>query len=156
MQQVLTRGHTAATLAGLAGRLGVPLDSALLSERRLSKAERADIKRVLKAQFAYLAGFRTDIEAGRLSETQIRARADTYAAATRLTYQDARWGDWDIPNDLKPGHQQCMAQCMCRAHVRDNGDGTGVYVRELGGAGVNHCTECPPLAGEYPVKRKAA
>lgn len=155
MQQALTRGHTAATLAGLAERLGVPLDSALLSERRLSKRERADIKRVLKEQFGYLEGFRNEIDKGTLSDAQIRARAEMYGAAVRLTYQQARWGDWDIPDELMPGQQQCMANCLCRVRVEDNGDGTGTLIRELGGT-EHHCTECPDLAGEYPVQRRAA
>lgn len=155
MQAALTRGHTAAALAGLAERLGVPLDSALLSERRLSRAERADIKRALKTQFEYLKGFREAIEAGGLSEAQVRARADMYAAAVRLTYQDTRWGDWEIPEDIRPGHQQCMVNCLCRGSVADNGDGTGIYTRSMGGT-EQHCSECPPLAGEYPVKRRRA
>lgn len=154
MQQALTRGHTAATLAGLAERLGVPLDSALLSERRLSRAERADIKRVLKEQFGYLDGFRQDIEAERLSDAQIRARAESYAGAVRLTYQEARWGDWDIDPNIMPGAQVCGNNCHCTVSVADNGDGTGTLTRVLGGNA--HCQECPDLAGEYPVQRRAA
>lgn len=153
MQVALTRGHTAAALAGLAERLSVPLDSALLSERRLSKAERADIKRALKTQFEYLRGFREAIESGTLSESQIRARADMYAAAVRLTYQDTRWGDWEIPDDIRPGRQKCLANCLCRGSVKDNGDGTGIYTRTLGGT-EHHCTECPDLVGDYPVVRR--
>ncbi len=154
MRAVLTRGHTAATLAGLAERLGVPLDSALLSERRLSKAERDDIKTVLKAQFGYLDGFKDEIAAGTLSDAQIRARAEMYGTAARLTYQEARWGDWDIPDELRPGAQICGSNCRCSISVADSGDGTGVLTRTLGGSA--HCTECPDRAGEYPIQRRAA
>lgn len=156
MRQALTRGHTAATLAGLAERLGVPLDSALLSERRLSKRERADIKRVLKEQFGYLEGFRNEIDKGTLSDAQIRARAEMYGAAVRLTYQSILWGDWDIPDELMPGNASpCMSNCRCTVSVEDNGDGTGLLTRKLGGS-ERSCSVCPDLAGEYPVQRRAA
>jgi hypothetical protein len=44
MRRALTQAHTTAHLIGLSERLRVPLDSALLSRTRLSRAERADIQ----------------------------------------------------------------------------------------------------------------
>ena len=153
MRQVITRGHMAAWMAGTAERLGVKPDSPLLSKARLSKAERAEIKKTVDKQLDYLKQFSQ--AKGEMSEAQITARADLYPGAVKTTYYEARWGDWDIPADLLPGNQQCITRCLCRGHVRDNGDGTGVWIRELGGT-EQHCTECPPLAGEHPIERRGA
>ena len=152
MERAIARAHTAAWLAGTAERLGVPLDSPLLSQARLSRAERADIKALVEKQLDYLGGFAKD--RAEMSEAAIMARAQLYAGAAKQTFLEARWGDWDVPLALMPGNQTCLTQCLCKAHVRDNGDGTGLWVREMGGR-ENHCAECPLLAGEHPVKRKA-
>ncbi len=153
MRAAITRGHLAAWLAGTGERLGVKPGSALLSEKRLSRAERAEIKALVEAQLAYLRGFAA--ARGEMSEAQIAARAKLYAQAVKGTYDQARWGDWVIPDYLYPGRQQCQVNCLCRISVRDNGDGTGVLTREMGGTEY-HCGECPPLAGEYDVHRKGA
>lgn len=156
MQRAITRGHTASTLAGIAERLNIPLDKDLISEKRLSRAERAEIKQAVAKQLEYLRGFVEDVQAGKLSEKQIRARAASYAGATRTTYFESRWGGWEIPDQLMPGRQQCQVNCHCDIGVKDNGDGTGTLTRVLGAVEVGHCTECPPLAGDHQVKRRAA
>ena len=152
MERVIARAHTAAWLAGTAERLGVPLDSALLSQKRLSKAERAEIKEIVEEQLEYLRGF-VEAKDG-LSDAQIAARAAMYAGAARGTYLETRWGDWDIPDELMPGTAQCLTNCRCRIHVIDDGDGTGTLVRELGSE--RSCEECPALAGEHPIERRRA
>ncbi len=156
MRQIIARAHTTAWIVGTAERLGITPDSPLISERRLSRIERNEIKALVSEQLAYLSGFVKDVRSGEMSDAQIAARAGMYAGATRQSYYGARWGDWDIPPSLMPGNQQCVARCRCVISVRDNGDGTGMLTREMGGSGENHCTECPPLAGDHPVTRKAA
>lgn len=152
MRTVITRGHTAAWLAGTAERLNVPLDSPLLSRQRLSKAERKDIAAMVDKQLTYLRGF--EQAKPDMSEAAVAARAKMYPGAVKSTYYRARWGDWDIPDDLMPGNQQCLTNCVCRiAAIHDNGDGTGVLTREMGGT-EQHCDECPPLAGEHLIDRK--
>jgi hypothetical protein len=153
MRAVLARSHTAAWLAATAERLHVPLDSPLLSERRLSRAERAEIAATVEEQLQYLKGFVQDMHT--LTPAQIAARANLYAGATRKTYYGARWGDWEIPSELLPGNQQCQSNCRCAISVADNGGGKGTLTREMGGT-EHHCTECPPLVGSYPVQRRAA
>ena len=153
MHAALTRGHTAAWIAGTAERLGIKPDSPLISERRLSKAERAEIKALVEKQLGYLSGFVKDMDG--LSNAQIVARAGLYAGAARGSYYGARWGDWDIPPELMPGAQKCVGNCRCKISIADNGDGTGILTREMGGA-EHHCSECPPLVGDHPVRRKAA
>lgn len=156
MQQAITRGQTASTLAGIAERLNIPLDKDLISEKRLSRAERNEIKQAVAKQLEYLRGFVDDVQTRKLSEKQIRARADMYAGATRATYYGARYGSWEIPDQIMPGNQTCKTRCHCTiSGVRDNGDGTGTLTRVLGAVEVGHCTECPPLAGDHVVRRRA-
>lgn len=149
MEQIIARGHTAAAIAGIAERAGVKPSEGLF--KGLSKAERADIKALVKAQLDYLKGF---VQAAPdMSPAAIQARAALYAGAARQTYYQSRWGDWDIPDYLLPGNQTCMANCKCRISVKDNDDGTGELTREMGGTEY-HCDECPALVGTYEVKRR--
>lgn len=150
MRVVLTRGHTAAWMAGTAERLRVPLDSPLLSRARLSRAERAEIRQIVERQLEYLRGFEQARDD--MSDRAIAARQEMYPGAVRSTYYGARWGDWEIPERLMPGNQTCLTRCRCSGHVEDNGDGTGMWVRELGGE--RHCDECPALAGAHEVRRR--
>lgn len=154
MRAVLTRGHTAAALAGIAERLGVPLDSALLSERRLSRAERAEIRQAIAKQFGYLDAFVQAVQDGSLSPAQIAARAELYGGATRATYYGARWAEWELPFLPGDGATECKSNCRCASEVEDLGDGTGLYHYHLG-ATERHCTTCPERAAgsPYTVRR---
>jgi len=146
MERIITRAHTAAYLAAMSERTGV----SLAAFKGLSRAERADIKKAVDGQLTYLKQFAQD-KAG-MSEQAIKARAAMYAGMTRQTYYASRWGDWEISPDLMPGNQQCKSNCKCSISVKDNEDGTGTLTRVMGGT-EHHCTECPPLAGDHPVKR---
>lgn len=152
MERVIARGHTAAYIAGTAERLGVRPDSDLISYKRLSRAERAELKKAVDVQLQYFAGFVKDLP--QMSEAQIAARAQLYSGATQELYHRTRWGDWNVPDTLMPGRQACQASCRCSISIQDNGDGTGVLTRVLGGADVAHCQECPSIAGDHPVRRR--
>lgn len=152
MRQVIARGHTAAWLAATAERLGVPVNSPLLSRQRLSKAERAEIAGVVEKQLTYLRGFKDKLPD--MSPQAIAARAAMYAGPVKQTFLTTRWGDWDIPDRLLPGNQECRSNCRCEISVKDNGDGTGTLTRTLHAE--NNCDECPPLAGEYQIERRQA
>lgn len=154
MRQVITRGHLSAWMLGTAERLGVPPDSPLLSRQRLSRAEREEIKAIVARQIEYLRGFEKD--KGAMSEAGISNRASLYPGALSTTYYATRWGDWQIPDQLLPGTAQCITRCKCSISVKDNGDGTGVLTRVMGGVETAHCSECPALAGDHPVKRRGA
>lgn len=155
MERMIATSHQAALIAATAQRLGVPANSALISRQRLSRAEREDIRAAVRGQLAYLDGFQRDIEAGRLSPAQVAARANMYARAIKPFYYAQRWGQWEIPDQLIPGNNACMANCRCTGSITtDNGDGTGVWTRVLGSE--QHCDDCPRLAGDHPVKRRQA
>jgi hypothetical protein len=154
MERIITTQTTAAYIAAAAQRLGVPPDSALLSRARLSRAERADIQAQVRDQLRFLDGFQAAM--GDMSPAAILARAKLYATGPRAFYSAQRWLDWDIPDGLLPGRQQCGGRCYCVISVSDNGDGTGTLTRKMGAPESDHCTECPPLAGDHPVKRRRA
>ena len=146
METALVKAHTAAGMVGIAQRTGV-------DPRGLSKAERADIKRAVGEQLPYLRRFAA--QAGDMTPDAVATRAALYASAIKATYYEQRWGTWEIPDNLMPTKQACMVQCKCEISVADNGDGTGTLTRTMRGV-ENHCTECPPLAGDHDVKRRAA
>lgn len=154
MERAIATAHQAALITATAQRAGVGASSALISRARLSRAERDDVKAAVRGQLAYLDRFAAEVAAGRLSPAQIAARADLYAGAIRPFYYSQRWGAWDVPDQLLPGNQACLGNCRCSISIADNGDGTGVLTRVMGGE--DHCKECPPLAGDHPVKRRGA
>lgn len=146
-ERLIKRGHRAAYLAGLAERLGVPLDSALLSEQRLSRAERKEVDSQIAQQLKYWRAFADE---GQVND----ARAAMYGRATRETYSKARWGDWDLPFHPCEG-TECLTNCRCHWTVDDHGDGTGSATWHLG-ATERHCTTCPSRASDspYDVRRR--
>lgn len=154
IERVIARGHMAAWLAGTAERLGIPVDSPLLSRSRLSRAERRELQQTVDAQLRYFRGFQADMQG--MTEAQIAARAGLYAGATRTTYSTQRWGDWQLP--FQPGEgSECMVNCRCHWEVEDTGDGTGAAMWHLGAA-ERHCVTCPSRASgsPYSVKRRVA
>lgn len=155
MERTIATAYQATFITATAQRLGVPADSPLISRARLSRAEREDIRRAVAGQLAYLDKFAADVAAGKLSPAQIAARANLYGPALKSFYYAQRYGEWEIPDSLLPGNQQCLGNCKCRISVADNGDGTGTLTRTMGGTEF-HCTECPALVGDYPIKRRRA
>lgn len=151
MQQAITRGHTAAALAGIAERLNIPLDENLISARRLSRAERQEIKQAVSKQLEYLRGFVDDVRAEKLSPAVIKARADLYGGATRETYSEARW--FGIPLPFMPTQgSECMVNCRCRWDVEKlAGEGNYDAYWRLGQA-EQHCTTCPSRAAASPYR----
>lgn len=121
MVEAIARGHTAATIAGTAERLGVAAGSKLLNERNLSRAERQAIKAAVTGQLPYLRKFAADVRAGRLSDAQIAARAGLYAGAVRATWGAARWAGAGLPAMPGDGSTECLTQCGCSWAFRDDG-----------------------------------
>ncbi len=147
MRKAIATAHSAATYAAIKERTGV-------MPKGLSRAERNDLKARVAEQLKYYDKFAA--QAGDMSDAAVVARAGMYAKAIRPTYYAARWGTWDIPDNLMPGNQQCLTNCLCRISITDNGDGTGILKREMGGTEKGHCDDCPPLAGDHQVNRRNA
>lgn len=149
MTALITRGTTATYMAATAERLGVSVDTL----KGFSRTERNEIRAMIQQQLSYLPGFVQALPT--LSPAQINARALQYATGIKTPYYQARWGGWIIPERVLPGRQKCQGNCNCSISISDNGDGTGVLTRSLNEAAHN-CDECPPLEGEYGVRRRAA
>lgn len=151
MQRAITRGHTAATLAGIAERLNIPLDKNLISDKRLSRAERDEIKQAVATQLDYLRGFVDDVRADKLSPAQIKARASLYGGATRQTYSQSRWFGIPLPFHPTEG-SECKVNCRCVWDVQKlDGDGNYDAYWRLGAA-EKHCTTCPSRANNSPYR----
>lgn len=63
----------------------------------------------LKEQYAYLDGFREDIEAGLLTEGQIRARSHLYFLASKAAFERAQAAAWGIE---LPGYPTVETLCQ--------------------------------------------
>lgn len=114
------------------------------------------VKPIVARQVDYLNKFTDAIESGRYQDTPdaLRARAALYAGSLKESEIRGQWGDWEIPDGLMPTYQECGGACRCSIAIADKGDGTGTLTRTLGGDA--HCQECPPLAGDHPVRRSNA
>lgn len=118
MLEAITRGHSAAAIAGTAERLGTQAGGALLNERNLSRAERQAIRAAVAGQLPYLRGFAAEL--GQLSDAQIAARAALYAGAVRATWSESRWAGVGLPAHPGDGSSECLTQCGCAwAHRND-------------------------------------
>ncbi len=117
MGRIVARGHMAGWLAGTSERLNVPLDTPLLTEKRLSDVERAEVKELVSSQLEYLKGFASS--APDMSPEAVAARANLYAGAVRGTYYKSAT-EADLPT--YPGAcEDCLSNCRCSLDIRDDG-----------------------------------
>ena len=151
MLEAITRGHSAASIAGTAERLGARAGGSLLNERNLSRAERAAIRTAVAEQLPYLKGFAAEL--GTLSDAQIAARAAMYAGATRATYYKSRNAGYDLRSVPIPadGGTTCLTNCKCVAYEEG-----GRWIYETTAA--EHCDACLARAAKspYQLERLAA
>ncbi len=98
--QALADYHSAAYLAGRG------LDT-------LDKAGQQLVLRTVADQADYLNRFTDAIEAGDLSDAQIRARAAQYAEPLRTTFSEAETAGADLPFQPADGGTECGVHCKC-------------------------------------------
>lgn len=85
----------------------------------LSPAARDYLLRTLGDQVDHMNGFTDDVEAGRLSDAQIKARAALYAGPLKATWSRAKWWDWPLPFHPADGETECLVNCGCRWEGKD-------------------------------------
>lgn len=149
MEQLLARYHLAALVAGRAEQIGVKVDSALLSERRLSREERAIVKELVKEQLAYLRAFRGDIAKAEEWSRRFNARAAMYGESVKQSYWRGRTMGMGLPGWPGIG-TACLTNCGCSWAF----DGNKAYWRR----GKNDsCSTCVDRARQWnPYVMRAA
>lgn len=136
MQRALATAHTAAYLRGTADRTGV-------MAKRLSRAERDDVKARVQEQATFLRAFVQAVPG--LSEAQIAQRAALYLGAVRATYYGARFpGLSSYPGD---GSTACRTNCTCHLEARDGGIWWVLGASE-------HCDDCQARAAGSPYGKE--
>jgi hypothetical protein len=133
MEAIITRAHTAATVAGIGDRTRI-------APKGLSRAERKDLQDAILAQRPYLMRFAEDMRSGDLTEEQIRRRAELYAGPVRLTYSKTRFPS--APDWPGSGGTECLAWCRCSWQEQD-----GQLFWRLGAA--EHCSGCLTRASNW-------
>jgi hypothetical protein len=151
MEQLLARYHMAALIAGRAEQLGVKVDSALLSERRLSREERAIVKERVKEQLTYLRAFQGDIAGAEEWSRRFNARAAMYGESVKQSYWQGRTMGMGLPGYPGDGGTACLTRCGCRWEFDD----TKAYWRM---GAIEHCDGCVSRAARWSpyVMRSAA
>lgn len=118
MEKLIARHHTAALVLGRAEQLGTkPGD--LISDRNLSKAERAIVKASVQKQLDYLDRFARSMpdEIG----PRETARATMYAESMKESFWRGRTFGVDLPAYPGDGSSDCLTRCGCQWIERSDG-----------------------------------
>jgi len=97
---------------------------------------------LLKNQYQYLNGFAQELNAGQMSEAQIRQRAELYIKSSRQAYERGRVASLQMPAlPAYPGDgsTQCVTNCQCHWEITETSDEWRAYWT-LGAA--EHCPDC--------------
>lgn len=114
--------------------------------QQLGAAGRQQILRTLADQAGYLSGLTDAVEAGALSDTQIRTRAKAYAGSIKASYyQGAAPGLPFYPTQ----ECECNSRCQCRWVRRG-----GVWYWVLGHVATQHCPTCRRRADGSPYEQE--
>lgn len=86
----------------------------------MSRSDWGTVGRALRDQYAFLSGFRADIEAGLLTEGQIRARSFLYFKASKYAFERGQASAWNItlPGYPADGKTECQVGCLCYWNIR--------------------------------------
>lgn len=89
----------------------------------LTEADDLAIRGLVSDQWAYLHTFAEDVRAGLLSEGQIRARANQYAASSRQAYERGRAASFGVQLPAYPGQgTACKSACRCTWTIVETDD----------------------------------
>jgi len=107
---------------------------------------------LVKAQYTYLADFARQIDAGALTDAQVRARVGLYAASSTAAHGRGQGASWGITLGRVPGDGKtsCKANCRCRLDITQTR--TAVRVKWIVEPSAEHCDDCTRLAAEWSPK----
>ena len=102
---------------------------------------------VLRQQFEFARRFGLDIEAGEMSDAQILARADLYAASARQSFERGMLAELGIDAGILPAHPgdgttSCRANCKCRWSIRILSKARGDFDASWRLGSAEHCRTC--------------
>lgn len=121
--------------------------AALLSSRRITQLDQAGRQLVIHTladQAGYLNGLTDAIEAGEISDAQVRARAKQYAGALHATSERGKTWGAELPFYPADGGTRCLTHCRC--HWQRRG-GQWWWVLE---SQAEHCEDCRRRADGSP------
>ncbi len=133
------------TLEMRASIKAVTIDQYLLGRGGRNAMTPSDWGRIgyqLRGQYQYLQGFAHEIDAGNLSDAQIKVRAKLYIEATRSAFERAMGASWQIVLPAHPGDgsTECTVHCKCRWEiVETDEDIEATWVMD---PDAEHCSTC--------------
>jgi len=110
--------------------------------QNMTQADWGRLGGLLQNQYRYLDGFAQDINAGTMSEAQIKQRAELYINSSRQAYERGRVASLEMPAlPAYPGDgsTQCVTNCQCHWEITETSDEWRAYWT-LGSA--EHCPDC--------------
>lgn len=119
------------------------------SEEATTQADYGRIGRMLRDQYGYAHGFFQEIEAGKLSLAEIKARAGLYVASSSQALEAtavAQAGMPRLPAMPGDGSTRCRTNCKCTWRIEAVENGFDCYW-ELHPA--EHCPDCKRRAAEW-------
>jgi len=110
--------------------------------QNMTQADWGRLGGLLKNQYQYLNRFAGDLNAGTMSEAQIRQRAELYIQSSRQAYERGRvasLGMPALPAYPGDGSTQCVTNCQCHwEHQETESEWLAYWT--LGAA--EHCPDC--------------
>ena len=116
------------------------------------------LQELLDAQLPYSRQFISEVEAGKLTDDQIAARAAQYQSAGIEAYEQAQANDWGIGEDMPyypaDGGTECGPGCRCSWVIEDefDGDDQVTYITWETNADDKVCADCAARAAENQRK----
>lgn len=108
----------------------------------MTQADWGRVGAMVKKQYQYLQGFARDVDAGKMSEGQIRTRSRMYIDSATQAFERAKTESLGMP--VLPaypgdGRTVCRSNCQCHWNIVDEGDHWNA-TWQLGVA--EHCPDC--------------
>jgi len=121
--------------------------------QNMTQADWGRLGGMLKNQYGYLDKFAQDINAGKMTEAQIKARSQLYINSGRQAYERGRvaaLGMPSLPAYPGDGSTQCLTNCQCHWEITE-AETEWLAYWTLGAA--EHCPDCVQRAQDWAPYR---
>ena len=108
----------------------------------MTQADWGRLGAMLKKQYGFMNRFGEDLQAGKLTEEQARARAEMYFKSARQAYERGResaLGMPALPAHPGDGSTVCLSNCQCHWDIQET-EAEWLATWTLGAA--EHCPDC--------------